>query len=210
MRERNLQSCVGAYHFLLAVLFSLLTACDGPRLTALPPGATVLAFGDSLTFGTGAPAGSSYPEVLAELSGLRVVNAGVPGEVSAAGRERLPGLLEAHQPALVVLIHGGNDTLRRLAVEDTRQNLQAMIVASRAGGAQVLMLGVPGRSLRLSAPDYYEEVADLAAVPIDSSTLPKLMRDRAMKSDPVHFNASGYRQMAEAVFELMLSSGALP
>ncbi|MEL7045797.1 MAG: GDSL-type esterase/lipase family protein, partial [Pseudomonadota bacterium] len=192
------------------LLLSLLAACDGPRLTALPPDATVLAFGDSLTFGNGAPAGSSYPEVLAELSGLRVVNAGVPGELSTAGRERLPGLLEVHRPALVLLVHGGNDTLRRLDVAETKENLRAMIATSRASGAQVLMLGVPGRNLRLSAADYYREVAENAEVPIDVSTLPELMRDRAMKSDPVHFNAQGYRRVAEAVFDLMHSSGALP
>lgn len=197
-------------HLFLVLLASLFTGCDGPRLTALPPDATVLAFGDSLTFGTGAPSGSSYPEVLATLSGLRVINGGVPGDLSAAGRERLPELLEAHRPALVLLIHGGNDTLRRLDGAKTEENLRAMIATSRASGAQVLMLGVPGRNLRLSAPAYYREVAESTEVPIDVAILPELMRDRATKSDPVHFNAQGYRRMAEAVFELMRSSGALP
>ena len=58
-----------------------------------------VAFGDSLTHGTGAPPGQSYPDILAEQLGHPVINAGIPGEVSAAGRARLPNLLEATRPA---------------------------------------------------------------------------------------------------------------
>lgn len=194
---------------LLFLLCTLLTACGGPELAPLAPSAKVLAFGDSLTYGTGA-AGSGYPEALAELTGLPVVNAGVPGEVSARGRERLPALLAEHRPALVVLVHGGNDTLRNMPAARTRENLLAMIEASRGAGAQVVMLGVPGRNLTLSAPGYYGDVAEAAEVPVDLDVLPRLMRDRSVKSDSVHFNARGYRLMAEAVRDLLREAGALP
>lgn len=195
--------------YCLLLLALLLSACGGPELEPLPPRATVLAFGDSLTYGTGA-AGPGYPEVLAELTGLAVVNAGVPGEVSARGRERLPSLLAEHRPALVVLVHGGNDTLRTMPAARTRENLLAMIEASRLAGAQVVMLGVPGRNLTLSAPGYYGDVAEATEVPVDLDTLPRLMRDRSVKSDPVHFNGRGYRLMAEAVRDLLRDAGALP
>jgi lysophospholipase L1-like esterase len=148
--------------------------------------------------------------VLARLTGLTVINAGVPGEVSAAGRERLPALLEEHRPDLVLLVHGGNDTLRKLPPEETRANLRAMVEAGRSAGAQVAMLGVPGRSFTLSAPAFYEEVAEELVVPIDSGTLPGLLRDRSLKSDPVHLNAAGYQRLAEAVQALLVEAGALP
>ena len=188
----------------------LLVACGGgPSVSPLETSATVLAFGDSLTRGTGAPAGSGYPEALADMTGLRVINAGIPGEVSSLGRERLPDLLAEHRPALVVLVHGGTDTLRRMPAGQTRENLKAMVGEIRAAGADVVMLGVPGRNLTLSAPAYYSEVADGLDVPIDLDTLPSLMRDRSVKSDPVHFNAEGYRRMAEGVRDLLIDAGAL-
>jgi lysophospholipase L1-like esterase len=192
-------------------LLLLLAGCGGgPELEPLQPGATVLAFGDSLTRGTGAASGSGYPEALARLTGLEVVNAGIPGEVSAEGRARLPAVLAEHRPDLVVLIHGGNDILRNMPATRTRENLVAMIDGIRGAGAQVVMLGVPGRNLTLSSPTYYGEVAEAAEVPIDVDVLPSLMRDRSVKSDQVHFNARGYRLMAEAVRDLLQDAGALP
>jgi len=69
------------------------------------PDATILCFGDSLTHGNGADPDEAYPAVLAELIGRTVINGGVPGEVTAAGVARLPGLLDEYHPALVVLLH---------------------------------------------------------------------------------------------------------
>ena len=190
-------------------LLLVIAACDAPRLTPLSADGAILAFGDSLTYGTGAATKQSYPTVLAELTGRPVINAGVPGEISATGANRLPEVLAQHAPELLVLIHGGNDTLRNLRPDDTRANLKRMIETSRESGAQVVLLAVPGRNLTLSAPAYYEEVAEELDVPIDSSVLPRLMRDRAMKSDPVHFNAEGYRRLAQGVYELLQDEGAL-
>lgn len=196
---------------LLMPLTLALAACGSePQLQPLAPDAVILAFGDSLTRGTGAAQGAGYPEVLAQRTGLRVINDGVPGEVSGRGLQRLESSLATHEPALVVLVHGGNDMLRRQPASDTRANLERMVELIRARGAQVVMLGVPGPSLTLAAPDFYAEVADAAAVPIDLATLPGLIRDSSMKSDQVHFNGAGYARMAAAVEELLRESGALP
>ena len=93
-------------HLALALAL-LLSACGAdPQLPSLTDDAVVLAFGDSLTRGTGAQNDKSYPAVLAAATGLRVINAGIPGEESDAGLERLPELIAEAQPNLVILGHG--------------------------------------------------------------------------------------------------------
>lgn len=188
---------------LLATLL-LLAGCDStPPIRPLAPGATVLAFGDSLTHGNGASADQSYPAVLAELLEVQVVNAGVPGEVSADGRKRLPEVLEKLQPQLVILIHGGNDFLRRLDIAQAKENLRAMIEMSRQQGADVVLAGVPQLGLFISPAPFYAELAEEYQLPFLNDTLSDILKDRSMKSDTIHPNAAGYRQLAEELAELI-------
>ena len=198
-------------HLLAAVFAALLLGCgdDAPKLRALPQDAVILAFGDSLTHGTGAQPGESYPEVLAASIARTVVNAGVPGEVSAAGLRRLAGELERNVPALVVLCHGGNDILRKLSHAQAAENLREMIRMIRAAGAQVVMLGVPKFGLILDAAPFYAQVAEQEKVPIDADILADILADNALKSDTVHPNAAGYAKLAAAVATLLRERGAL-
>jgi len=189
---------------LLLAMLLFLSGCDSsPQIRTLPPGATILAFGDSLTHGTGAPPGQSYPDILAEQLGHPVINAGIPGEVSAAGRARLPNLLEATRPALVILCHGGNDFLRHLDRATTIANLKAMIEACRASGADVVLIGVPELGIMVRPPEFYGELAEQYALPYEGEILGDLLRDRDLKSDTIHPNAAGYRLMANALGQLI-------
>ncbi|WP_323949110.1 GDSL-type esterase/lipase family protein [Aeromonas caviae] len=129
------------------LLCLLLAACGEPTFRPLAQGETLLAFGDSLTEGRGVSPSQSYPSVLANLSGHPVVNGGVSGELSQAGRARLPGLLARHRPALVILLEGGNDILRGSGEAALKANLAAMIEAVQGSGAQILLVGVPRKSL---------------------------------------------------------------
>src|SRR5512139_901612 len=81
---------------ILIALLSLLAACNrsSETLHKLPGDAVILAFGDSLTYGTGASPQHDYPSILAKLTTLKVINAGRPGEISGEGVNRLPTLLD--------------------------------------------------------------------------------------------------------------------
>jgi lysophospholipase L1-like esterase len=178
----------------------LTLACEkSVTIKPLPQEAVILAFGDSLTYGTGAPAGESYPDVLAELLTRQVVNAGIPGEVSSAGLARLPGLLTKHRPTLVIICHGGNDFLRRGDPQLVESNLRAMITLSQSTGASVLLIGVPDFNLMLSTHPLYERLNESLTVAYDGEIIEKLLSDRSLKSDRIHPNAIGYRLLAETI-----------
>jgi acyl-CoA thioesterase I len=196
------------FWFLLAVA---LVACSGSSraLPPLAPDAVIVAFGDSLTYGTGARPDESYPAVLSRLTGRKVVNAGVPGEVSASGLKRLPRVLERQAPNLVVLAHGGNDILRRRDLDQTEANLRQMIRLIRESGASVVLLGVPKAGLWLSSAKFYGTVAEELDIPFEGKIIPDLLGDNRMKSDAIHPNAQGYRKMAEAVHALLKEAGAI-
>jgi acyl-CoA thioesterase I len=201
----------GAGRFFIAVCFALLlTACGrGPSLPQLGPQDVILAFGDSLTHGTGAGQDEAYPAILARLTGRNVINAGVPGDTTAGGLERLPDLLQEHRPRLVLLCLGGNDMLRKQPRETTESNLRQLVQAIRASGAEVVLIAVPEPRLFGGAPDFYERIAEDMQLPLEADIFNDVLKDNRLKSDPIHANAAGYRVVAERLAEFLRETGAL-
>lgn len=197
--------------FLLLLALALLQGCGGAKnpLDKLEPGATVLAFGDSLTYGTGANRSESYPAVLERAIGRKVVNAGVPGEISAQGLERLPEVLEEVKPSLLILCHGGNDFLRRLDDATPAANVRAMIRAAREKGIAVVLLATPKPGLPPSVPPFYAEIAAGEGIPFEEGVMRTVLLNNRLRSDMVHPNAEGYAEIAEAVEKLLRKSGAI-
>jgi len=198
---------------LLLVLTLFISACDNkpePVFNKLSQEAIILAFGDSLTYGAGASKEANYPSVLSTLSAHTVINAGISGEISSNGLSRLPALLDKHQPELLVLIHGGNDMLRKIPEQQTSNNLKQMINEAQQRNIKVVMLGVPKFNLfLLSSSEIYQQVAEEYKVPVDLESLPHILSDNALKSDTIHPNDRGYRLMAENIYELLVEAGAL-
>ena len=189
-----------------------LGACSDskPQLPLLSADAVILAFGDSLTFGTGANSEHSYPAELARLTGLTVINAGIPGEVTAQGVRRLPALLDRYKPQLLLLCHGGNDLLRKTGTAVTRDNIEKMITAADQRNIPTLLIGVPQPALMfLEAAPIYNEIAEQHGLVYEGEILPQVEADNKLKSDRIHPNAAGYRRMADAISQLLRQSGAL-
>ena len=189
----------------------LLAACgdDPVPLPRLAPDAVILAFGDSLTHGTGARDEQSYPAVLAQRTGRQVINAGIPGEETARGLRRLPGVLDRYRPDLLILCHGGNDILRKRDPAVTEANLREMIRLARERNIPVVMIAVPKVGLFLSPADFYADIAADMQLPVEDDILADVLGDNRYKSDHVHPNASGYSRLAEAVQALLMEHGAL-
>lgn len=199
---------------LITALLALCLVASGcgeraAKLSKLSNDDVIVAFGDSLTYGTGAAEHESYPAVLAQLTGRKVVRAGVPGEVTAQALQRLPQVIEEHRPRLVVLCSGGNDMLRRLSMEEAGANLRAMIKLLKERDIAVVLIGVPQPALLSSPPEFYPALAREFGVPYEGEVLKTVLYAADMKSDPIHPNARGYRRMAEAVDALLRKAGAI-
>ncbi|MBL8331540.1 MAG: arylesterase [Rubrivivax sp.] len=186
------------------------------RAEPVPAGATVLALGDSLTQGVGATPETAYPAELERLSGWRVVNGGVSGDTSAQALERLPALLQEHQPALVLVGIGGNDFLRRLPEAQTRDHVRRACEAARAAGAQVLLIAVPRPSAAaaftgsLSDHPLYGEIAEALRIPLHRQGWSEVLADPALRSDTIHANAAGYAAFARGLVATARAVGLLP
>jgi lysophospholipase L1-like esterase len=180
-----------------------------PPLPKLDADATVLAFGDSLTFGTGAAASESYPAQLQARISRKVINAGVPGEVSADGLARLPALLDETRPKLLILCHGGNDFLRKLGEAEVAANLRAMVKLAQDRGIGVLLIATPKPGLMVSAPDFYAAIAREYRLPFNDSLLHRVLTDNELKSDLIHPNGKGYGLIADEIAALLKKAGAL-
>jgi len=197
----------------LAASFVLVLALAGcgerPKLERLAPDAVVLAFGDSLTYGTGAAEDESYPAQLEKLISRRVVRAGVPGEVTAQALERLPAALDEHAPRLVLLCIGGNDFLRRLGNPQAERNVREMVKLAQSRGVAVLLIGAPEPGFTVSPPAFYAGIAREYRLPYEGAIVGEVLKDRSLKADPIHPNARGYRLIAERLATTLRESGAI-
>lgn len=193
-----------------SLLLLLSVGCDtSHQLQPLTKNAVILAFGDSLTRGTGANIEQAYPARLQAMLSQTVINAGLPGEISKNGLIRLPGLLKQHQPELLILCHGGNDILRRYSLKQTKENLQQMINLAKLNNTQVVLIGVPQFGIFLTAPPFYEELALSNTLPLESDLLTDILRKSSLKYDQIHPNSKGYQVMAERIHSLLERAGAI-
>ena len=193
----------------LLYLFLLSCGQEQPQFNTLSRDAVIVAFGDSLTYGTGAKPAESFPVILEQLSNRKVINAGIPGELSGSGLDRFPEVLDKHQPELVILCHGGNDILRKKNLAETENNLKKMIALAQSRNIKLILLGVPKPGIFLETASFYENIATEHGVMFVKDLIADILSDADFKSDHVHPNNKGYRQIADRLYLLLKESGAL-
>jgi acyl-CoA thioesterase I len=179
---------------------------DVEKHAAIPQGATVLVLGDSLSYGTGANAGEDYPTLLAKSTGWNIINEGIPGDTSEGGLQRLPALLEAHQPKLLIVELGGNDLLRQAPQTEIAHNLKTILAMAKTQGIASVLVAIPEISPlkaavgNLSDHPLYENIAKETATPLIADVFSEVLSDRDLKSDQIHANALGYRVISDKLY----------
>ena len=175
----------------------------------------VMAIGDSVTFGTGAAAGEDYPTQLAAMTGWTIHNLGIPGDTSAGVKERIDEALAEIKPALVIVEIGGNDFLRRQPEPLVKENVRAILKRIKQAGIPVVLVATPQFSPLGAAvgmlPDapLYAELSAEEQVVLVPDIFAKVLSDKALKTDPIHPNAAGYRKLAEGIAAELARSGLL-
>ncbi len=200
--------------FLITICTAALAACGRRQaMAAIPAGKDVLAFGDSVTFGTDAGSGEDWPTLLAALTGWKVHNAGIAGDTAEAGKGRIGPLVRELQPALVIVEIGGNDFLRRRAARVVKEDLRQIVRTAKQGGAAVVLVAVPELSLLgalsrrpVDAP-LYAELGEEEGVPVIADVFSGILARPELCADQIHPNARGYREMAAAFHERLKKLG---
>lgn len=198
-----------AHPLATALLLCLLT------LSSLTASArTLLVLGDSISAGWGVELEQGWVSLLQQRLVERemaaaVVNASVSGETSSGGLARLPALLEAHQPDLLVLELGGNDGLRGTPLATMQQNLSQMIELGQAAGADVLLLGmrIPpnyGPRYTLGFEQVFTDLSAQYQVPLMPFFLEGVAGNPAlMQDDGIHPRAEAQSQLLENAWPLL-------
>lgn len=176
------------------------------RLESLNYGDTILAFGDSVTFGYGVDPQYSYPQVLTEISPWKVLNKGISGERSDQARNRIKEALIETNPKIVIIELGGNDFLQRRNLQAVKEDLRAIIQEVKSFGAIPILVAVPSLSVAAaitgspSDSSIYQELGKEENINVISDVFSNILGQESLKQDHIHPNQAGYKVLAEDIY----------
>jgi len=188
--------------FLLAVVILVLILSAGRHYDkSYFKGRLVVAFGDSLTSGVGAPSVSeSYIAHLASSSGTTIINKGVGGNTTTKALARVQtDVLDLNpKPEVAIVLLGGNDFFKGTPQETTKEDLTKIVDLIQEAGIKVILLGIS----RLHFPDYENMIQAIAmkkGVSYVPSVLDGIAGNEELMSDLKHPNSEGYKLMARRI-----------
>lgn len=162
------------------------------------PGLAVVALGDSLTAGYGAPAGQSFPDELAKQTARPVINLGRNGDIAEQGAARLQKALDAN-PYMVLIEFGGNDFMRGVSFERTLSAMEEMTDRVQAAGAVAVIVDTGGYPGMRAYSRAYKKLAQEKGAVFVPGILDGIFTKSQYKADTVHPNAAGYKIVADRV-----------
>ncbi|MDB5195229.1 MAG: family lipase [Parcubacteria group bacterium] len=161
----------------------------------MSPRPTIVAFGDSLVAGYGAPDGQGFVDDLATQIGVPIQNMGISGNTTADGLARIDTVLAA-KPDVVIVLFGGNDALQKVPQSETRANLDAILAKLTQANIRVVLVGVQGALLSDPYASMFNSLASKYHTEFASNILSGLIGHSDLMSDEVHPNALGYQKIA--------------
>jgi lysophospholipase L1-like esterase len=196
---------------LLAVFLALTGAPGCSDSPTAPSAVTVVAFGDSLTFGIGTTGDNDYVSLLSSRTGVAIVNAGRPGDTTASALARIDSAVLSRDADIVIVLLGGNDLLQSVPVQQRIANITTIVQQIRADGAAVILVELGSGSL-----DPFEGALPGIAGQTSSTLVPALLDGifgvPGLMADLIHPNNAGHAIMADriepALREALASAGS--
>ena len=176
---------------------------------------TILIIGDSLSAGLGVAYNQSWPSLLQDRLDkdgykIKVVNAGISGDTTAGGKERLPKLLSQYAPEIVVIELGGNDGLRGTSIDSIESNLRSMIEATLNHEAKIILIGMQlppnyGNAYATSFQNLFPKLASEYELVLVERLIQRMMNEvwqqSLMQMDGIHPNAKGHTQIENLIWD---------
>jgi acyl-CoA thioesterase-1 len=185
----------------IVLLTAFLTLAGVPACSdnpAAPSAVTVVAFGDSLTAGVGTTGDNDYVSLLANRTGVAIINAGRSGDTTASALARIDSAVLARDADIVIVLLGGNDLLQGVPVQQRISNITAIVQQIRADGAAVILVGLGSGSL-----DPFGGTLPGIASQTSSILVPAILDGiigvSGLMADLIHPNNAGHAIMADRI-----------
>lgn len=164
-------------------------------------GENIICFGDSLTFGTGSSEGMDYPAQLSRMTGLQVINAGVPGDTTASALKRLERDVLSRSPRIVLITLGGNDLKNGVSKDSAFNNLTEIIKAIQSKKALAVVGGIRVAFWDRGYGNAYKKISEETGTPLVDNIFEGIMGNDGLMSDSIHPNSEGYTIIARRFHE---------
>lgn len=180
----------------VAMAAAIVAGCsDSPTS---PSSTTVIAFGDSITFGIGTTGRNDYVSRLSARTGVSIVNSGRPGDTTGDALGRLDGSVLSRDPQIVIVFLGGNDILQGVPVQQRISNITTVIERIRADGALVILVGI-GSGVLDPFNGALPAIAGQTSSILVPNVLDGILGVPDLMADAIHPNDAGHAIIADRI-----------
>lgn len=169
----------------------------------------IITLGDSLANGFGVSESDSFAMQIPQMLGKNAIKQGIDGEVSTELLARIDRELQAPNIAAIIISIGGNDFLRKTDSDLVKRNITAIVKKAKAKSSCVVLLGVPDGifgGLIGGVSSIYKDIAKSENILLESSSMPRILKQHALKVDEIHPNKDGHKIIAESITNLIKSA----